>query len=611
MEMNNYNGYCGRFLRVDMTSGGLKEERLKDLFDEPTQKKLLGGANFGLKIIYDELPPGIDPYDPENRLVFATGPITGTGAICSGPYSVVTKGPLTNLAAVSTSNGFFGARLKFAGYDGIILQGAAQDWQYLVLHDGVAELKDASHLVGKDTWETERAIWEEFGDKASVACIGVSGENLVRGAAIMNDSGHFCSTNGVGAVMGSKKIKAIVAYGKKVSLAKDKAEFKETSKSWRTLAKTLPKYKRLDQNGTAAAVQGLYKTSALPIRNLTSHVLEPFKYNVEYLRESDDFERKVKPCFACPIKHIYWMKYKDGPNKGKVIEEPEYEDYAGWGANIGVVDPLDATRITDINDRLGMDLKEYTFTISMAMECFEKGILTKKDTDGLDLTWGNTEVVITLLHKIAKREGFGNILAEGAMRAAEIIGGDAPKYAAYYKKGIAPHVHDPRADWTMLLSTAVSDFGSFVSLNTKTRDADETVKTVVEKGADRQMFDCLVICRFGSEDAETYDDITATLNAATGFEYTKQELLDCGERTIHLARAFSIKHGATPDLDCMSEKLAEVPVDGVYKGVSIAPVFKQMVKDYYHGMGWDEKTSKPLPATLRRIGLEELIDDLW
>ena len=463
--MNNFKGYCGRFLRVDMTAGGIKEERLEDKFDEPTLKKLLGGANIGLKILYDELSPGVDPYDPENRLVFATGPLTGTGAICTGPYAVITKGPLTNLAAVSTANGFFGARLKFAGYDAVILQGAAQDWKYLFIHDGVAELRDASHLVGKDTWETEQLIRQELGNKVSVACIGPSGENLVRGAAIMNDTGHFASTNGVGAVMGSKKLKAIAVHGKRISLAKDKDKFKESSKCWLNNAKSMPKYKRLDINGTAAAVEGLYKSGALPIKNLTTHVLEPFLYNVDFLRRSESFERTRKPCFACPIKHISMMKFKEGPHKGQVIEEPEYEDYAGWGSNLGITDPVAAMRITDVNDRLGMDLKEYTFTISMAMECFEKGILTKKDTDGLDLTWGNTEAVLTLLNMIAKREGFGNILAEGVMRAAESIGGDAPKFAAYYKRGIAPHVHDPRADWTMLLGTAVSDFGSFVSIN--------------------------------------------------------------------------------------------------------------------------------------------------
>jgi aldehyde:ferredoxin oxidoreductase len=258
-----------------------------------------------------------------------------------------------------------------------------------------------------------------------------------------------------------------------------------------------------------------------------------------------------------------------------------------------------------------MDLKEYTFTVSLAMECFEKGILTRKDTDGLDLTWGNAEAVITLLNKIAKREGFGNVLAEGVMRAAESIGGDAPKFAAYYKRGIAPHVHDPRADWTMLLGTAISDFGSFVGVNVKSTDADATVKTVLKLGPFRQMFDCLLICRMGSDNIGLLDDITDTLNAATGWELTSQDLLAAGEYMIHFARAFSIKHGATPDLDCLSPRLAEAPVDGPNKGVSIAPFFSKMVKDYYRGMGWDEETSKPLPETLRRLGLEELIEDLW
>ena len=610
--MSNFNGYCGRFLRVDMTTGDIKEERLEDKFDEPTLKKLLGGANFGLKVIYDEVAPGVEAYDPENRLVFATGPLTGTGALCSGSYTIVTKGPLTNLAAVTTANGFFGARLKFAGYDAVILQGTAQDWKYLFIHDGVAELRDASHLVGKDAFETEQLIQDELGNTVSVACIGPSGENLVRGAAVQNDHGHFASTNGVGAVMGSKKLKAIAVHGKRISLAKDADKFKEASKRLLDNAKSTPLYKARDMYGTAAGVEGAYKRGALPINNLTTHVLpEPFLYGVDFLRESDSFERSPKSCFACPIQHTFWMKFKDGPHKGLVIEEPEYEDYAGWGSNLGITDPVTSMRITDINDRLGMDLKEYTFTVSLAMECFEKGILTKEDTDGLDLTWGNAEAVITLLNKIARREGFGNVLAEGVMRAAESIGGDAPKFAAYYKRGIAPHVHDPRADWTMLLGTAISDFGSFVGTNAKVRDADASVKIVRDTGPFRQMFDCLVICRFGSDNTILLDDIAGTLNAVTGFEYTVEELLEVGERTIHLARAFSIKHGATPDLDCLSERLAEAPGDGLHKGVSIAPFFNKMVKDYYHGMGWDEETSKPLPETLRRVGLEELIGDLW
>lgn len=613
------DGYTGRILRVDLTSGQISEEQ----FDPQYLRQFVGGTGLGAKILYDEVPAGVEPFDPQNRIIFASGPLGGTRAPGSGTYAVVTRGPLTNLFSASHANGFFGARLRFAGYDAIVIQGASPKWVYLWIHDGEAELRDAGHLLGKDTFETDDLLKEELKEpRLSVACIGPSGEHLVKFAAVCSDKGHVASTNGTGAVMGSKKLKAIAVYGKQDVPIKDEERVKELAKEWFESAKQAFLGGIVYSLGTLGYYSAAAETGWLPVKNLTTNLFpEHPKFNGDYIRQT--FELKPRPCYACPFAHCHMVKVTEGPYTGFEGEEPEYEDMAAWSALVGITDPGAAIMLTNVNDRLGMDVKEAGWVVSLAMECYEKGLISKEDLDGLELVWGDPEAVKTLLNKIAHREGFGDVLAEGVMRAADKIGGEAPNFAVYTKKGIAPHTHDPRGMWGILFGQSVSDMGSLEGMVPDLMpDPDigypeplppfsvEGVPEGLSKGSQKGQFnDTLGICMFllGAK----LDIITDTVSAVTGWDFSPQEALEVGRRIVNLQRAFNIRHGETPEHDVISPRLAQAPVDGPAKGVSIAPHYDQMVRAYYRHMGWDEKTSKPLKETLESLGLGFVAKELW
>lgn len=613
--------YTGRILRVDLSTGKISKEQ----FEPQLLRKYVGGTGLGAKILYEEVPPGVGPFDPENRLIFASGPLGGTRVPGSGTYTVVTKGPLTNLMAAAQANGFFGARLRFAGFDAIVIQGASPEWVYLWIHDGEAELRSAEHLVGLDVWETDDRVKAEIGKtQASVSCIGPAGENLVKIAAINSDKGHVASSNGPGAVMGSKKLKAIAVFGPAGTEVDDPERVEALSRGpWLDTASQAPLGMLVKNLGTLGYYSAAAETGWLPVKNLTTNVFpEHAKFNGDYIRTH--FELKPRPCWACPWAHCHTIKVTEGPYTGFEGEEPEYEDMAAWSSLVGITDPGTAIKLTQVNDRLGMDVKEAGFDVSLAIECYEKGVIGPQDTDGLELTWGNAEAVMQLLDNIAHRRGFGDVLAEGTMRAADAIGGDAPKFAVYTKKGIAPHTHDPRGMWGIMIGQSLSDMGSIEGMVPDLMpdpeigyptpivpfDAQELPKGLAKGAPRRQFEDTLGVCMFllGAR----LQVITDAVSAATGWNFTTAEALEVGERIVNLQRAFNVRHGLTPEKDDgISPRMAEPPVDGAAKGKTIAPVYPQIRSDYYRAMGWDEQTSKPLPDTLKRLGLEDVAKDLW
>jgi len=383
--MGELGGYMGKILRVDLNEEKITEEEI----DEATLRKFVGGTGLGAKIMYDEVPAGVEWDDPENRLIWLTGPLTGTKAPASGLYTVATKGPLTNLFVASHANGFFGARMKFAGYDGVIFQGAAKRWVYLYIHDGVAELRDAAHLLGKDAWETEDMILEEIGeDKASISCIGPAGENLVKYACVCSDKGHVASTNGCGAVMGSKKLKAIAAHGKAVVPIHDKERFPSLVKEWWEQANLSMWGMIIPSLGTSGQYSATEAMGILPVKNLTANSFpEHAKFNGDSLRAY--YNGKPQPCYACRFTHCHRIQLKSGPHKGEIVEEAEWEGSVAFSSMIGNTDVDTAMWLNSVNDRLGMDVKEQAFNLGLAFECYEKGLITKEDADGLELTWGN------------------------------------------------------------------------------------------------------------------------------------------------------------------------------------------------------------------------------
>jgi len=615
--MAKLGGYMGKMLRVDLTKELITEEKV----DEAILRNFVGCSGLGAKMIYDEVPPDIEWNDPRNRIIWLTGPFTGTRAPGSGLYGVATKSPLSNFFGISHCNGFFGARMKFAGFDGVIVQGAARRWVYLYLHDGVAELRDAAHLLGKDTWETEEMLQKEIGvPQVSVSCIGPAGENLVKYACICSDRGHIASSNGVGAVAGSKKLKAIVAHGKGIVPIHDKERFTAAVKDWHEQNKTTLWGTMIPPLGTNAQFSAAHDMGYLPIKNFTAHAFpEHVKFNGDSLRAY--YNGKPHPCYACRFTHCHEIELKSGPHKGALVEEADYEGAAAFSSVIGNTDVDTAEWLNNLNDRLGMDVKEQAFTIGLAMECYEKGVLTKKDTDGLELNWGNTQAVETLLHKIAWRSGFGDVLAEGVMRAADKIGGDAPKFAVYNKKGHAPHVQDHRGMWAMLFGMAMTDLGAGTAgdmgdmgdladaLGAAVMDpslafsAEAVPKISSQMGRRGGFVDCLGVCMFVS--GVQLKTLAETLSAVTGWDYTWLDCLHVGDRAANMMRLFNIRCGQTREHDWMSPREYEAPTEGPAKGISAAPVWDKMLDTYYESMGWD-KAGRPLPETLKKLGLEDV-----
>jgi aldehyde:ferredoxin oxidoreductase len=608
-------GYVGRILRVDLT-----QERITiESFDDSILRKFIGGAGLGAKYLYDEVPPGVEWSDPENRLLFFSGPFGGTRYAGSGMIAVVSKGPMTNMAGSSQANGFFGTYLKFSGFDGVIVQGKAKEWRYLRIHDGTAELCDARHLVGLDTLETEDAVRAKLDKQSSVYGIGPSGENLVRYAAIFGDHGHVAAHNGLGAVMGSKKLKAIAAERGHHSIKI--ADPERYAKAVKEFAQAFHKMKHpLFQYGTADLVGLAKKLGWLPVKNYTTSDFPEFeRFTGESLRAN--FKTKPKPCYACRKGHTCEVQIEEGPYAGFVGEEPDYEGVAAMGSLIGQTDPATTIFLCNQVDRLGMDINESGYVIAWLMECYEKGYLKKSDLDGIEMGWGNADAVQKMLKKIAYREGCGDLLAEGVKRASERIGGNAADCAVYTMKGASPRTHDHRANWPELIDTCLSNTGTIEATGGAPKP-DELglapiqdpsnpveVSTMNAKlNGKGQFLDSLPLCRFCMFD---FKSPIEALNIITGWDFDIPEAMDAGRRIVNQFRAFNFRHGLTKEMEAPSVRYGSTPEDGPAEGRAIMPQWDSLRRSYYEQMGWDPETGKPLPETLKALKLDDLAKDLW
>ncbi len=610
-------GYLGKILRVDLSSGKTSVEEL----DRSFIKKWVGGVGFGARYLYEEVPAGVKWSDPENRLIWTSGPLAGSGVYGAGTFNVASKGPLTNLAGCSQANGFFGAYLKFSGFDGIIFQGKASNLVYLLIKDGKAEIQDARHLTGKDVWETEDALRRELGVKekeVSVFGIGPAGENGVLYSAIVGDGGHLAAHSGLGTVMGSKNLKAVVTYrGKRNFGIKNPELLKEKNEAMFEHAKGFgPFY----QWGTGGGFSALYGMGCLPVRNYTTNIFpEHERMNGQYMRTH--FEIRSKPCYMCRVAHVKEVTVTEGPYKGFVGEEPEYEQLAAWGPQIGNTDLGAVVMLSSEVDRLGMDCNEATWTIGWIMECYEKGIFSQKDLDGLDMRWGNVEAVKAMLNKIAKREGIGDLLAEGVMRVSKKIGGEAADLAIYTLKGCTPRSHDHRGGrWAELFDTCLTNTSTLEStwagVHTQLVDlptvadpfSHEEMSTINAKfNGIRQFDDCLGTCRIASTHPKLQLEC---LNAVTGWELSVEDAFTIGRRVVNQLRVFNFLHGMKKEDERPSKRYGSTPVDWPAQGKNIMEKWDWMLENYYTQMGWDPKTGKPLPETLNKLGLEDLIKDL-
>lgn len=613
----------GRILRLDLSRMKATEEQLK----ESILRKFIGGLSLGVKILYDEIPPGCNAFDPENRLIIMTSPLVGTLTPSANQYVAISKSPLTDLIGFGRAKGFFAPELKFAGYDGIIVQGRAEKPVYAWIHDGETEIKDAAHLWGKDAYETEDLIHKEIGNRrVRVASIGQAGENLVRAACIMNDKGHAAARCGIGAVMGSKKLKAIAVRGSKKVPVANQAMLLEARKEWLKISSEHPDAKVMSEYGTAGNYDRTEARNAagdLPTKNWTSSTFQHWRnISGEYMRSK--YSMKKTTCFNCHIGHDYEIEIPTGPHAGSYVY-PEYEDTAAFGCNIGVSDTEAIIRLTDIANRYGMDSIECSHTLSLAMECYEKGILTEKDTGGIKLTWGDVKAAMRILDKIVRRDGIGDILAEGVKRAADSIG--APDLAVHIKK-MSPILHDLRSKWGWLISYTVASAGpthegigagGVYTLDPDIHFSDECFSpfSAYRKGEAAKKahikwlgLDCLGVCVHAALGVPLRLHLKL-LSAVTGWDIGVNEFFKVIERNINVTRAFNIRHGLRPRDEWPSRRILEPPTNGPAKGITAVKTLRGMIDDYYSEMGWDTRTGKPWRKTLIDLDLEEIADDLW
>lgn len=611
--MQDLFGYAGRLARIDLSERKIDEVTL----DQDILKSYIGGAALGARILYDEVPPEINWSDPSNKLIITTGPLGGTTFPGAGTVNFVTKGALTNGAASGQANGVFGAYLKLAGYDGIILQGRCDDLVYLSINENSVNIRGAEELKGLDTYETYSELKGDVeGGRVSVLSIGPAGENLVRFAGIFEREGHSASKNGLGAVMGSKRVKAIaVLNGDKKIKIKHPDEFKEIAEKVRDNASKL--------TGTIGSVYDLQKSGSgvLPVKNYTTNVWDISDEEIEKWkgeRFRDIYNPKPNPCWGCPATHSTIMTIPAGRYKGMKVEEPEYEQLAAWGPQIDNKNPEAAAMLSGLCDRLGLDNNEMGWMAGWLMECYERDLIDKDQLGGLEMTWGNTEAVKKLMQMIAYREGIGDLLAEGIMRASQELGGRAAEAAIYTMKGNAPRGHDHRTRWGELFDTIVSNTGtlenhvSISGLPPYSGIAGNPDKVVEGEALTKGVMilnDSLGNCRFPTGlDLQLFTDL---LNTVTGWGFTEEEAKEVGLRAVNLMKVFNLRAGIGREKDAPSQRYGSTHSDGPYKDIGIKSHLDSMLRKYYRLMGWDEKTSKPLPDTLEYLGLEDAIEDIW
>ena len=618
-------GAHGKILRVNLSDSSITDEAIsEDLFD-----KYQTGAGLATHYLYNEVPKGADPLGPENELILMTGTLTGTVAPSTGRFNWVFKSPLTGLWAQSNSAGFWGVHFKRTGHDGVIFQGVSPKPVYLVLEEGKAELRDAAHLWGKSVSDTTRMIKEELGEDFEVDCIGIAGENLVRYANIINDLHRAAGRCGGGAVMGSKKLKAIAVRGKKpVKLARGDAFNKVAKKQFELLDQAMLKV-TLETFGTNVVIDLVNARGGFPTRNWQTSVYpELEEINAQALSEKVLIE--PMGCFACPLKCGRRSEIREGKYKGMKGEGPEFETVGTVGGQCCITDMEAITMAHYLCDDYGLDTISVGGTIAFATECFEKGILTASDTDGLELKFGDPDVVIELIHRIAKREGIGDLLAEGTRRMSQKLDKGSEKFAMHVK-GLELPAYDSRAVQITGLAYAVANRGgdhvtayiqgpTFLDIpflvipDSRIKDplvADpEEVHVLVDLENVMTALDTLGACKFMGF-CVAADEWVELVAHCLGRDFTYEDMAKIGERAYNLARVFNVREGVTRDDDTLPPRLLEEPLTEGPAAGKVNENLPAMLDKYYELRGWDKATGKPTPEKLRELGLEAYIPDIW
>jgi aldehyde:ferredoxin oxidoreductase len=614
-----FNGYARKLLRIDLSNNEIQKEDL----DSELIENFLGAEGIASKILYDEVKSDTDPLGPENRLIIMTGAFVGTSIPCGIKSTVVSKSPLTGIYGEALFSAPIGEDLKKSGYDGVIIQGKAEKPVYLWISDDKAEIKDAEHLWGKETLDTVDSIRKELGNsKASVITIGPAGEKLVKLACIMSDDSRAAGRCGLGAVMGSKNLKALVAKGTdKIEIAEQ-----ETLNNLKreALSISLPNTKGFRDNGTASGLIVFEQNGNLPIKNWTRGSF-PTAERITGSTMTDTILIGHSACKTCPIACGRKVKVEKGPYAMEG-SGPEYETMAALGS-LCYNDNLESiAKANDICNRLGIDTISSGQAIAFAMECYENGLI--KDTDGIDLAWGNSDAVVKLCESIGNKEGLGAILGEGVRKAAELIGNKAERFAIHVK-GLEFPEHNPRKFKSMGLAYATSNVGAnhnrgspmLVERDLLSPDLPwkEPVDgfSIKDKGRMTKVYqdvccvvDSLGICKFmvfwGKIPLKILVDY---YNAINGTKISFNDLVKIGERIWNIQRAFNIRMGITRKDDTLPERFLKESVDeGPAKGQIVE--LDVMLEEYYAERGLDED-GKPGKEKLIELGLDWIANDLY
>ncbi|MEK7440331.1 MAG: aldehyde ferredoxin oxidoreductase family protein [Chloroflexota bacterium] len=606
----------GNLLTIDLTRGTTGVRTL----DPQLFRDFVGGASLAAKLLYESLTPDLDPLSPDNPLLFLTGPLTGSSGPAVGRYVVCAKSPATNIWAESNCGGFFGPEIRFAGYDGILFTGRASSPLYVWIKNEKIELRDASHLWGGDTYETQTRIKKEVGDSlARVACIGVAGERLIPYALILNDHGRVAGRTGMGAVMGSKNLKAIaVRGGNPLSFADPTFNQKRSRANLDLRNDNVSQVLR--EMGSSGGSDYFNYLGEMPVRYFSRSGFESID-KVSGATMSETILSGVSTCHACVIACGRKVILPDGDYQRGESKGPEYETIVGFGPNLEISDLAAITHLGQLCDSLGVDSISMSNTIGLAFMMYQQGVITTKDTNGLKLTWGDAHAVEKLIHLAVKREGFGELLARGSKALAKHFGAEE---MAVQVNGLEVAYHDPRGATGMGLVYATSPRGAchnqsdyfMVEIgNSMSEIGVEMVDRAASDGKAlsvsrhqwwRTLNNSLVMCVFANVPFNTAREL---INAATGFDYSAEEFLRCGERGWALKRAINNRLGVTVKNDTLPRALLTPLSEGGAAGVAIN--LPMMLKEYYKVQGWDAATGKPTRSTLERLGLKNVADDLW
>ena len=640
------NGYTGKILRVDLTSETITvEEPSPDFY-----RRYMGGSALNLFYLLREMPANVDALAPENILALSVGVTTGVSISGQSRMTATAKSPLTGAIGDSQCGGFWPAKLKFAGFDAVIIKGKAAKPVYLWIDDGKAELRDAAHLWGKITGEAEAAIRGELGDpKIEVLQIGPGGEKMVRFAGLINMCNRANGRTGMGAVMGSKNLKAVAVRGNNKPQVADKEALQELTK-WG--ARTFPKadVAGLGKFGTAGSISAQQAFGGLPTYNFNSGVFDGWEaidgetlYNtlLAGCQEGKQDRKGRDTCYGCIVRCKRVAEFNKGPySADPLYGGPEYESIAGLGSYCGIDDLAAICHANELCNKYGIDTISGGATIAWAMEAFEAGVLTHEDTGGLEIKFGDAAIMVKLVQMIVEREGFGDILAEGSAGAAAKLGKGAEFLIT--AKGQEAPAHMPQVKRSLALIYAVNPFGS----DHESSDHDSTYEEDSYKAFEDRygslglnkplpalsldsdkvefvhitqqffgMLDSVNLCHFvwgvswplyGPEQA------AAMVKAVTGWDITLQELLEVGERRVNMMRAFNAREGISRDQDKLSPKFFDRSLKGgPTDGLKVDKTqFETALQEYYRRCGWDESNGIPKRETLVRLGLDWVADQL-